>query len=173
MSGELRDDFSTFYHDHFGAVVRAVSLASSASGSPHDANDITQEAFARTWAHWPSVSKSERPVLYTLKVARNLSNRALRRVISARRIRFDVTHNEVDRPLERTEVRLMVAQALRELPDRQRWALVLCDLLDLSSQEAGRIMRVSPSTVRVQLSRARQRLRLLLSDLTPPSSERS
>lgn len=47
---------------------------------------------------------------------------------------------------------------LAALPAREREAFVLVEIEELSSAEAGRIMRVSDSTVRVLVARARSRL---------------
>lgn len=166
MGGESPErEFEAFYQQNFDAVVRAVSLV---SGSTVDAFDTTQEAFARTWAHWPSVATSERPVLYTLAVARNVWKHDLRRALRFRRS-LHLVAPEID-PSERDDsldVRLAVEEAVRRLPGQQRWAVVLCDLVGLSSAEAAPIMRSSPSTVRVHLTRGRQRLRRSLSALAP------
>jgi DNA-directed RNA polymerase specialized sigma24 family protein len=45
------------------------------------------------------------------------------------------------------------------LSPRQRAALVLTELLEFSSDEAGRCMGVAPATVRKLASQARERLR--------------
>ena len=47
---------------------------------------------------------------------------------------------------------------LAALPAREREAFVLVEVEELSSDEAGRIMRISGSTVRVLVNRARRRL---------------
>ena len=49
--------------------------------------------------------------------------------------------------------------ALRDLSPRQRAALVLTDVMDYSSEEAGRVLGVSAGTVRGPASRARASIR--------------
>jgi RNA polymerase sigma-70 factor (ECF subfamily) len=51
-----------------------------------------------------------------------------------------------------------VVRALALLPARQRAAVVLFDVLDLSSEQAGEVLGISPVTVRVLASRARATL---------------
>jgi DNA-directed RNA polymerase specialized sigma24 family protein len=49
----------------------------------------------------------------------------------------------------------VVARALKGLSRRQRSALVLTELLDFTSEEAGRAMGIKPVTVRVLASQGR------------------
>jgi len=48
---------------------------------------------------------------------------------------------------------------LADRPRRERAAVVLVDLLELSSEEAGSALGIKPSTVRVLASRGRERMR--------------
>jgi RNA polymerase sigma factor (sigma-70 family) len=52
-----------------------------------------------------------------------------------------------------------VVRALAALTPRQRQSIVLVDLLDYSSEAAGRLMGVKASTVRVLVSQGRAALR--------------
>lgn len=52
-------------------------------------------------------------------------------------------------PLDEVESRDKILSALATLTQRQRISLVLTDLLDYSSEEAGRLMGLSSTTVRV------------------------
>ena len=52
-----------------------------------------------------------------------------------------------------------VVRALGRLTERQRTSVVLVDLFEYSSEEAGRIMGVSASTVRVLASQGRAAIR--------------
>ncbi len=55
-------------------------------------------------------------------------------------------------------------RALQQLPDQQRQAIVLTDGAGFTAPEAARVLGTSAATVRVQASRARHRLRPLLTD---------
>jgi DNA-directed RNA polymerase specialized sigma24 family protein len=50
-------------------------------------------------------------------------------------------------------------RALAELTPRQRIGVVLVDLLDLSSEEAARVMGIEAATVRVLVSQGRGALK--------------
>ncbi len=164
MKEEPVDAFESFYQENFDAVVRAVCLA---DGTSRDALDITQEAFARAWEHWDRVTHVESPLLYTLRIARNLSTRNFRQAL---RLHRSLGLLQTGRSLDtegQPDLRLAVEAALRRLPARQRWAIVLCDLAELQSDEAAKVMGCSPSTVRVHLARARKEMRVRLSNLAP------
>ncbi len=60
-----------------------------------------------------------------------------------------------------------VAQALRQLPDRQREAIVLCHYQELSNIEAAALMEISVEALESLLSRGRRALRQALSDMAP------
>jgi RNA polymerase sigma-70 factor, ECF subfamily len=148
--------FEEFYRAHFDMVVRATYVV---VGDREEAFDIAQEAFARTWGRWGEVGERERPLLFTLAVARNLARSQLRRLIRGRHALSSVAHPDPEWEDDRTLTALAVRDVLRRLPTRQRWALVVSDLLGLPSEEAARVLGVRPSTVRVHLARARTRMR--------------
>ena len=68
-------------------------------------------------------------------------------------------------PMDATEVRLDVTAALRHLPDQQRIALVLVDMLGYPVAEASEILGVSVGTIKSRCARGRARLLPYLSHL--------
>jgi len=68
-------------------------------------------------------------------------------------------------PMDATEVRLDVTAALRHLPDQQRLALVLVDMLGYPVAEAAEILGVSVGTIKSRCARGRARLLPYLSHL--------
>lgn len=58
----------------------------------------------------------------------------------------------------------MVGEALGHLTPRQRAAIVLTELMGLSSEETGKILGIRPVTARVLASQARASLRERLGD---------
>jgi DNA-directed RNA polymerase specialized sigma24 family protein len=61
-------------------------------------------------------------------------------------------------PAEVVESRSAVIDALRAVSVDQREALLLVEVLGLSAEEAGRVLRVDPSAVRSRIHRARATL---------------
>ena len=57
-----------------------------------------------------------------------------------------------------------LAGALEQLPPNLREAFVLSDIRELGASEAAKILGISPGNLRVRASRARARLRDLLTD---------
>jgi RNA polymerase sigma-70 factor, ECF subfamily len=68
-------------------------------------------------------------------------------------------------PMDSTEIRLDVDAALRHLPDQQRIALVLVDMLGYHVAEVAEILGVSIGTVKSRCARGRVRLLPFLSHL--------
>ena len=66
--------------------------------------------------------------------------------------------------LEAVDARTVLGEALGHLTPRQRAAIVLTELMGLSSVEAGEILGVRPVTARVLASQARASLRERLGD---------
>lgn len=58
----------------------------------------------------------------------------------------------------------VLERALRSLPEKERMAVVLCDVEGLSREEVCNALEVSPTHLRVLLHRARHRLRKSLED---------
>lgn len=66
-----------------------------------------------------------------------------------------------DRPGQ-VDTRLAVHQALQELPDAQRLALVLVDMHAVPVAEAAKILEVAPGTIKSRCSRGREALAAML-----------
>src|SRR5205809_708492 len=69
-----------------------------------------------------------------------------------------------DDQLELVESRDSVVRAMASLSPRQRAAVVLIDVLGLSSEQAGTALGVKAVTVRVQAARGREALRKAMGD---------
>ncbi len=64
--------------------------------------------------------------------------------------------------LERRENRDFVRLCIEQLPESYRTVLILRDIEELDTEEAARLLGVTPNVVKVRLHRARQALRSLL-----------
>jgi RNA polymerase sigma-70 factor, ECF subfamily len=146
--------FEEFFDAHRDRLSRALWLVAR---DRHEADEVAQEAFLRLWERWERVRDLEDPVAYLYRTALNLyRNRRRRAALSLRRL------VRVAPPVDPTEAiddRDLVLRALGTLTPRQRSALVLIDLLEMTSEEAARALGVRPSTVRVLAARARAALR--------------
>jgi RNA polymerase sigma factor (sigma-70 family) len=104
----------------------------------------------------------EDPTGYVYRVAFNLFRKRLRRArLSGQG--FGEPGMEPD-PFAAVEARHLVAQGLAGLTPRQRAALVLTELMELSSESAARLLGVRPSTVRSLATQGRSVLRRTLGE---------
>jgi len=67
-----------------------------------------------------------------------------------------------DRLLEREDLRATVRDCIAQLPDQYRQVLMLRDIDELSTDEAARLLGITPTATKVRLHRARQALSTLL-----------
>ena len=76
-----RPDFEDFYA---AAAARIVRHALALTADMAEAEDVAQEAFARAWQRWPSVSRCDSPEAWVRRVATNLAISRWRRLRVAR-----------------------------------------------------------------------------------------
>jgi len=123
---------------------------------PHEAEDIGQEAFVLVLERWDRVSAMVDPVGYLYRVAMNVLRSRYRRArLASRRLFSGIQPDAIGDVDERDAI----SRLLAALTPRQRAALVLTTLLDYSSDEAGQILGMPGSSVRVLTTRARATLR--------------
>lgn len=121
---------------------------------PADAEDIAQEAFARTLRNWRRVRSGTNPAGYVATVAFRLAQRTVRWPAAD----LGIPQPDPGRSVEDTVAgRLEAAAVLDGLSPGQRAAAVLVWYLGFSAEEAAGVLHVEGSTVRKHLFRARRR----------------
>jgi len=145
-------DFDRFFRaEHPKLVACALAM----TGDRESARDVAQEALLRAYRAWSHVGDFERPGAWVRRVLVNLvidGQRQRRRERSAvGRLREETTglcDPETDR----------FWAAVRALPDRQRAAVALHYVDDLSVAEVASILKIAEGTVKASLSAARSNL---------------
>lgn len=146
---------------------RLHALASRLLDSSADADEVCQDAFVRAWQQAPGwQSGRARFSTWLHQVVLNLCRDRLR----ARRVGLPLDAlaeqaDERDTPEQaqgRAERALSVQRALRELPERQREALVLCHFQGLTNIEAAALLELSVDALESLLARARRGMRAAL-----------
>lgn len=151
---EARARFDEFVEDEHERLYKALYFV---TGSREDAEDLSQDAFLALWERWDRIDQIQDPTAYLFRVAMNGFRARRRRAAIALR-RLVPVRAERDAFVE-AEMRADVRALLLGLSPRQRAALLLVDLLEYPSEQAARILRVRPSTVRNLASQGRRALR--------------
>lgn len=145
-------DFDAYYSTSYDRVRRAMTLTIR---DPNLAEEIAQEAFFQTLRQWSKVSLLDHPEGWTMVVALNKG-----RDLHRRRVRQDAKQSILVRQsgtasgASRVDDRMMVNAILEGLSDRQREALLLRYITQLTVPEIAVAMGCAPGTVKATLHAA-------------------
>lgn len=160
----MRDE-SSFEGFYQASRHRVVTMLYALGGDLAEAQDAAQEAYARAWQRWAKISTYEDPEAWVRTVGyRLLMNRwrKVRNSLAAYR-RHGAT-GITDPPSENV---VALVTALRQLPEEQRYAIVLHHLMDLPVVDVAAQTEVSINTVKSRLARGRKSLAKLLGVVLP------
>ena len=144
------DSFEVFYRDRWQPIYRAVAVGVKDSELAKEAVD---EAMARAYERWRSVTKMSNPEGWVFRVAMNWATSRLRR--QALRVR------ELETPVVtyQPEPEPDLVAAVRSLPRRQRDVVIARCLLDMSEVDTAEALGIPVGTVKSRLSRGLARLK--------------
>lgn len=139
------------------------------TGNGADADEVAQEAFLRIWTRADSwQSDRVRFTTWLFRIARNLA-------IDRHRRRRETNDEDLEQIVDETpdtahtidaeRRRKMMQNAIAQLPERQRTALVLCHFDGMSNPDAAAVLDVSVDALESLLSRARRSLKAALRPL--------
>jgi RNA polymerase sigma factor (sigma-70 family) len=156
--GTQQLDFAEFYRSAADECLRVVLVS---VGDQDVARELVDEAFARAWASWRTVSRHPAPKAWVVRTALNAG-------ISRWRHR----RREVSVPDPARVANLPAAggasasladpqimAALMRLPARQRQVVALRLILDLDTKRTAEVLGIAPGTVMAHLGRAMAALR--------------
>ncbi len=157
---------------------RVYRLAHRMLGSPHDAEDVTQQTFLSLVEHLKDFRGESVFAAWLLRIAANHALKLLRKrrglptVPLAELVPADEGYSEIPHPemiapwrddpvdlAERHETRGLIDGALAELDDKYRSVFVLRDVEGFSVRETADLLGISEANVKVRLLRARLALR--------------
>lgn len=133
-------------------------LAFARTGTKQDADDVYQEVFLRYLKKRPVFESEEHRKAWMLRVTVNCSNSFL-----ASRWHRDLAELPEDLPFEDKRQQDLYME-LQHLPVKYRDVIHLFYYEELSVEEIGKALRRKPSTVRTQLTRAREMLRRFMKE---------
>jgi RNA polymerase sigma-70 factor, ECF subfamily len=161
-----QDAFAQLYERRSPALYR---YALHMSGSAAVAEEVAHEVFIQLMApnaHFDDRRGSLESYLYG--VARNLV-RVVRRQGPVEEPVDRAFHHDILGDLISSEHTLLLQRALREMPERYRDVVILCDLEERSYEDVARLVGCPLGTVRSLLHRARALLSTRLKWLKAPS----
>jgi len=144
-------------------------------GSNSDVEDIAQQVFIRVWKSARRYVPRAKFTTWLLKITRNLVFNELRRTKRRAQIPLqpegsgeeptlkDDTNLAPDASLLETELQRTIEEAILQLPEAQRMALVLRRYEQLSYEQIAEVLDLSVPAVKSVLFRARSELRSRLS----------
>jgi RNA polymerase sigma-70 factor (sigma-E family) len=150
--GAAEAGVTTLYQEH---ALRMTRLAYLMLGDRAAAEDVVQEAFCGLFRHWPRLTGSAGALPYLrASVLNGCRSQLRRRARPPAQLAQQRPAVSAETAVLASEERVAVLQALRQLPGRQREAVLLRYYLDLSAEETAAVMGVGPSTVRSATCRA-------------------
>ncbi|MEX2554939.1 MAG: SigE family RNA polymerase sigma factor [Actinomycetota bacterium] len=147
-------EFREFFEAEFRPLRRLGYLL---SGDWAEAEDLAQEAMVRTYRAWSRITERERPGAYARSVLVNHRRSLLRRSAVAAKHAEMLRASEY-RP-ELGEEGMVLWEAIRALPQRQRAAIVLRFYEDLPEAEVALALDMPVGTVKSLVHRGVGRLR--------------
>lgn len=152
------DEFATFVREQTDGLFRVALVLSC---DPHRSADLVQETLCRLYPKWDKVRASAAPVAYVRRALVNqfLAESRLRR---SAELPCSVLPDGVDDNAAEAQVdrRLVVAGPLGALPPRQRAAVALHFLYDLTDRDGAEAMGCTLSAYRGHLRRGVHELRM-------------
>lgn len=153
-------EFDEFFSASYHRVCRQVYAM---IGNVDEAQECTQEAFAKAWAHRRTLDGTKHPEAWVRTVAYRMAVSRWRKVQRSWR--------QPDRALSPPpvagppgEAPVVVVAALKQLPEDQRRVIVMHHLADLSVREIAAELALPEGTVKARLSRGRVALKTLLEE---------
>lgn len=152
-------EFIALYESRFSELAAQVYAYTSDAS---EAQDLVQEAFLRAWQRWDTIGGYDEPLAWIRRVAWNLATSRHRRNAVARRFLQRAQAPEPHPGMSPDHVALVAA--LRQVPEKQRRAVVLHYLGDMSVADIAAQTGAKEGTVKSWLHRGRSELARYLNE---------
>ena len=153
-------EFAALY-EHRARDLRRVAFL--LCGSWTQAEDLTQTSFAKLYAAWPRLRDPQAAEAFLRTTLTRTYIDASRRSWRRERPVADLP-DHLASPQVGSEDRLVISDALEQVPPRQRACLVLRYYVDCTVEETARVLGCSEGTVKSNTSRGLDALRRVLGD---------
>jgi RNA polymerase sigma-70 factor (ECF subfamily) len=153
------------------------NLSYRMTGNPQEAEDVAQEAFLKAYANLEKYDPKHKFSTWIYRIATNLCIDRMRKKKPDYSLDAEVDGIEggdmysrlpsseltPEEEVVRAEMQSEVQQAIANLPENYRAAVILKYMHDMSLQEIADILEVPVSTVKTRIHRGREALRMSLS----------
>ena len=171
---QLDRDFSELYRLHLRDVY---SYAYYRIGNHHDAEDLTEQTFLQAYRHFERAQRESngRPLRpWLIRIAHNLAanyyrDRSRRPQTPIEDASLLSAPHDTEALVEGRERLERIIEAVRELPDDRREALIMRFALGMDNREIARSLGRSDGATKVLLHRATRQLEELVSQEAAPS----
>ncbi len=152
---------------------RVIGAVAKMLGDGSNAEDVAQQVFVRVWRSAPRYEPTAKFTTWLFKITRNLVFNEMRRRKRHPVQSIDAVAEPGDQPMQHEDVRAKapdtkmlddemqaaIQEAIEQLPETQRMAIVLRRYDEFSYEEIGEILDLSVPAVKSVLFRARTDLR--------------
>ena len=153
----------TLFANHHGAIYAYLVRMLR---DPERAADLAQDAFVKAYKNYDTLEKDENARAWLYQIAHRVALDDIRRRKIIRMVPFTGESKGAAPSAEKLAMDLRLSgpleRALAQIPERQRAALLLAELHDLTGVELAAAMGVSHVAARAILTRARESLRRAL-----------
>ena len=166
MLGDERA-FQALFIDYYSVLV---SFATKYIDNQEVAEDIVQDTMIRVWNKRDEWTQFDSIEAYCLTVARNLAIDRSQK-LESQNVELTPETQEMpdtltpDRAYEQDEQLRLVHHLINELPEKQRTIVQLRDIEGKSYKEIADVLQLTEEQVKVNLFRARQRIKLKYSEI--------
>ena len=160
MDAQAEEDFTRFVAERTPALLR---VAHALTGDRHAAEDLVQNALAKAMLKWRQIGDSPEAYVRRILYHDHISGWR-RRKRRPETVMAQLPEQPSDDRTDDAHLRMVMREALLELPPRQRAVIVLRFLEDVSVDAVAEILGCREGTVASQASRALAKLRALVPD---------
>jgi RNA polymerase sigma-70 factor (ECF subfamily) len=151
---------------------RVMAMSWRMLGNEADARDASQEVFLRVYKYLGRFKQDQDFFAWLYRITVNVCRDILKKRqhqndrfpslaadAADEILEIPVEQDDAEQALIDAQHRELIARAIATLPFKERAAIVLRDMEDLSTDEVARILKSSSTTVRSQISSARRKIR--------------
>lgn len=133
-------------------------------GKIEEAEDSVQDAFLKLWSKKEQLQNYQSVEAFAMTVTRNIcldkiKSKSFQVVPLPERLQNEAFQQDPSEVLEYTDMAGLIKRIVNELPEQQRSILHMRDIEEMEFEEIADVLSLNVNAVRVNLSRARKKVR--------------